>query len=233
MEIIKVKDSTEGGKVAFDLLEKEMQKGIKVLGLATGSTPETFYEQIRNSDLDFSNMISINLDEYVGLSSDDKNSYHYFMDEKLFNHKPFEATYVPQGDAEDLDQECVRYDKIIEENPIDFQILGIGRNGHIGFNEPGSSFDLQTHVVDLTPSTIEANKIYFDSEDQMPKKALSMGIASILKSQKIVLMAYGESKADAVKKTVQHEVSNDIPATILQKHDNITIIVDEEAAKYL
>lgn len=120
MEIIKVKDSTEGGRIAFDLLKKEMQKGIKVLGLATGSTPETFYEQIRNSDLDFSNMISINLDEYVGLSSDDRNSYHYFMDEKLFNRKPFEATYVPQGDAEDLDQECVRYDKIIEENPIDF-----------------------------------------------------------------------------------------------------------------
>lgn len=233
LEIIKVKDSAEGGKVAFDLLKEQMDKGIKVLGLATGSTPETFYKEIRNSDLDFSNMVSINLDEYVGLSSSDENSYRYYMDQHLFNYKPFAETHVPHGDADDLKKECDRYNQVIADNPIDFQILGIGRNGHIGFNEPGSSFDLKTRVVDLTPSTIEANKIYFDSEKEMPKQALSMGIASILQSKQIVLMAYGEEKADAVKKAVNSEVTEEVPATVLQKHDDVTIIVDEEAGKYL
>lgn len=233
MEIVIVDSELEGGEKAFDILKNEIKKGAETLGLATGSTPETFYQEIVNSDLDFSEMYSINLDEYVGLGKENNQSYHYFMKEKLFEKKPFKKSFLPNGKAENLKEECQKYDKIITEHPIDLQILGIGENAHIGFNEPGTSFDSQTHLVNLTESTINANKRNFDSVEDVPTQAISMGIASIMKAEKIILIAYGEKKAEAIKNTIEGPVTEEVPASILQKHDNLVIILDEAAAKYL
>ncbi|MBS7576862.1 MULTISPECIES: glucosamine-6-phosphate deaminase [unclassified Enterococcus] len=233
MEIIKVATVEEGSKVAFELIKKSINKGARVFGLATGSTPEHFYQEILASDLDFSDKISINLDEYVGLGEGDEQSYDTFMKEHLFNQKPFAKSYLPDGKAGDLTAEVKHYDQIIDSNPIDFQILGIGQNGHIGFNEPGSSFDLTTHVVDLTPSTIQANSRYFDNIEDVPTQAVSMGIKSVMKSKEIVLMAWGEQKADAIAKMVNGEVTETLPASVLQNHPNVTVIVDADAARLL
>ncbi|MCH4176566.1 MAG: glucosamine-6-phosphate deaminase [Streptococcaceae bacterium] len=233
MKIIKVATVEEGSKVAFDLLKNSIENDAKVFGLATGSTPEHFYKEILASDLDFSDKISINLDEYVGLGEGDEQSYDTFMKAHLFNQKPFAKSYLPDGKASDLTAEVKRYDQIIANHPIDFQILGIGQNGHIGFNEPGSSFDLTTHVVDLTASTIQANSRYFDKIEDVPTQAVSMGIKSVMQSKEIVLMAWGERKADAVAKMINGEVSEALPASILQNHTNVTVIVDADAARFL
>lgn len=233
MEIIIVDNQLEGGKKAFEILKGEIAKGADTFGLATGSTPETFYQEIRESNLDFTEMVSINLDEYVGLAKDHEQSYHYFMNKKLFNEKPFKKSYLPDGKAEDLKAESQRYDEIIEENPIDLQILGIGENAHIGFNEPGAAFDSKTEVVELTESTINANKRNFESVDDVPTQAISMGIGSIMEAEKIVLIAYGEKKADAIKNMVEGPVTEEVPASILQKHENVTVILDEAAAEKL
>lgn len=233
MEVFIVKNATEGGQLAFELLEKAIASGAKILGLATGSTPISFYDAIKKSDLNFSDMISINLDEYVGLPETHPQSYAYFMQEQLFHEKPFKQSHLPNGLAEDLNEELKRYDAILEENPIDFQILGIGHNGHIGFNEPGTSFDTKTQIVDLTGSTIEANSRFFDSIDDVPRQAISMGIDSILSATTIVLMAYGEDKADAISKLVDGEQTIAVPATALQSHPNVIVICDQAAAKKL
>lgn len=233
MKIIKVEDSLEGGKVAFDLLFEKLAAGAKNLGLATGSTPITLYQEIVKSDLDFSDMISINLDEYVGLPVDNDQSYDYFMREHLFNAKPFNQNFLPNGLAEDLDAEVKRYDAVIENHPIDVQVLGIGRNGHIGFNEPGTSFDITTHVVDLAQDTIEANSRFFDSIEDVPKQAISMGIASIMKSKTILLLAFGEGKADALAQMVNGPVTENLPASILQNHPDVIVIADQAAASKL
>lgn len=233
MEIIRVKDAAEGGSKAFEIIQKAMDNGAKVLGLATGSTPETMYQEMVKSDADYSEMTSVNLDEYVGLGGEDDQSYRYFMNDHLFNHKPFKETFVPNGKAEDLDAECKRYDQIIADHPIDVQVLGIGQNGHIGFNEPGTSFDVTTQVVALTESTINANKRYFAKVEDVPTRALSMGIASIMKSKKIILMAFGEVKADAVKGMIDGDVTPELPASVLQNHPDVTVIIDEAAASKL
>lgn len=233
MRIIRVQNQIEGGQVAFSLLKDEMAKGAKTLGLATGSTPLAFYDEIRKSDLDFSDMTSVNLDEYVGLAADNDQSYHYFMQENLFRAKSFKESFLPNGLASDLQEETRRYDQVIAEHPIDFQILGIGHNGHIGFNEPGTSFDVTTHVVNLAEDTIKANSRFFDSIDDVPKQAISMGIQSIMQSKMIVLMAYGQGKADAIKQMIEGPVTEDLPASVLQKHPNVVIIVDEAAASAL
>lgn len=233
MRIIRVQNQIEGGQVAFSLLKDEMAKGAKTLGLATGSTPLAFYDEIRKSDLDFSDMTSVNLDEYVGLAADNDQSYHYFMQENLFRAKSFKESFLPNGLASDLQEEARRYDQVIAEHPIDFQILGIGHNGHIGFNEPGTSFDVTTHVVNLTEDTIKANSRFFDSIDDVPKQAISMGIQSIMQSKMIVLMAYGQGKADAIKQMIEGPVTEDLPASVLQKHPNVVVIVDEAAASAL
>ena len=233
MKIIRVQNQIEGGQVAFSLLKDEMAKGAKTLGLATGSTPLAFYDEIRKSDLDFSDMTSVNLDEYVGLAADNDKSYHYFMQENLFRAKSFKESFLPNGLASDLQEETRRYDQVIAEHPIDFQILGIGHNGHIGFNEPGTSFDVTTHVVNLTEDTIKANSRFFDSIDDVPKQAISMGIQSIMQSKMIVLMAYGQGKADAIKQMIEGPVTEDLPASVLQKHPNVVVIVDEAAASAL
>ncbi|MDY3023969.1 MAG: glucosamine-6-phosphate deaminase [Streptococcus hyovaginalis] len=233
MNIITVKDAQEGGKVAFELLAEKMATKIKTLGLATGSSPLGFYEAIRQSDLEFSDMVSINLDEYVGIDDQNEQSYAYFMQKELFDAKPFRVSYLPDGKADDLEAAAKAYDQIIAENPIDFQILGIGRNGHIGFNEPGTSFDETTHIVDLAPSTIEANSRFFDSIDEVPKQAMSMGIASIMASKTIVLMAFGAEKAEAIKQMIQGPVTENLPASVLQKHKDLVVIIDEAAGSKL
>ena len=233
MKVEIYKDKNEGGQAAFNIIKSGIENGAKVLGLATGSTPITLYNAMTSSDLDFSNMTSVNLDEYVGLPFDNDQSYHYFMKDNLFNKKPFKVSYVPDGMAADIKAAAKEYDQIIEDNPIDVQILGIGRNGHIGFNEPGSAFDSLTHEVDLTQSTIDANARFFANEDDVPRKAISMGIGSILKSKKILLLAYGEDKADAIKATIEGPVTTDVPASALQNHDDVIFILDEAAASKL
>ncbi len=233
MKVITVKNQLEGAKIGFDLLKEAMDNGAKTLGLATGSTPVEFYNQIVKSDLDFSDMTSVNLDEYVGLDGSDEQSYRYFMSKHLFNEKPFKENFLPNGKAADLEAETKAYDQIIAEHPIDFQILGIGQNGHIGFNEPGTSFEETTHVVDLQESTIKANARFFENEEDVPRQAISMGIASIMAAKSIVLMAYGESKAEAIKGMVDGEITEDMPASILQKHADVVVIADEAAAALL
>lgn len=233
MKVITVKNQLEGAKIGFDLLKEAMDNGAKTLGLATGSTPVEFYNQIVKSDLDFSDMTSVNLDEYVGLDGSDEQSYRYFMSKHLFNEKPFKENFLPNGKAADLEAETKAYDQIIAEHPIDFQILGIGQNGHIGFNEPGTSFEETTHVVDLQESTIKANGRFFENEEDVPRQAISMGIASIMAAKSIVLMAYGESKAEAIKGMVEGEITEDMPASILQKHADVVVIADEAAAALL
>jgi glucosamine-6-phosphate deaminase len=233
MKVIKVADKLEGSKKAFEILNNAHNNGAKVFGLATGSTPTELYRELRESDIDFSDAVSINLDEYVGLNEEDEQSYRTFMKEQLFAAKPFKESYVPNGKADDEQAEAKHYDAIIAEHPIDIQILGLGHNGHIGFNEPGTPFASTTHVVDLTESTIEANKRFFDKVEDVPRKAISMGIASIMGAKEIVLMAWGEDKAEAVKAMVEGPITEDFPASILQNHKDVIIIVDEAAASLL
>lgn len=233
MKTIIVKNQLEGGKVAFDLLKESLAAGAQTLGLATGSSPTALYQKMVESDLDFSKLYSVNLDEYVGLAPDHEQSYHAFMQEHLFNAKPFKESFLPDGMAEDLEQAAKDYDDILSQHVIDLQILGIGSNGHIGFNEPGTSFDSQTHVVDLTDSTIKANSRFFTSRDQVPTKAISMGIASIMAAKKIILFAYGDKKADAIFKMVNGPVTEEVPASVLQHHSDVTLILDEAVAAKL
>lgn len=233
MKVIVTENKIQGGAKAFEIFEKEIKNGAKVLGLATGSTPETLYQNFVKSDLNCENLISINLDEYVGLTPDNPQSYHYFMKEHLFNKKPFKKSYVPDGMTKDVNATCKEYDQIIKENPIDIQLLGIGQNGHIAFNEPGTPFDIGTHEVKLTESTIKANSRFFDNEDEVPKSAICMGSANIMQSKKIILMAFGEKKAKAIKAMIEEPVTEQVPASILQKHPDVTVICDTAAAAEL
>ena len=233
MQIIRVANAEEGGKKAFELIKEGMNNGAKVLGLATGSTPETLYKEMTASDVDFTEMTSVNLDEYVGLGGEDEQSYRYFMNKHLFDKKPFKETFVPNGKAEDLDAASAEYEKIIDAHPVDIQILGIGQNGHIGFNEPGTPLDSLTHVVELTESTINANKRYFDKVEDVPTRAVSMGIGSIMKGKKMILMAYGEAKAEAIKGMIDGPVTTDMPARALQNHQDVVVIIDDAAASKL
>ena len=233
MQIIRVANAEEGGKKAFELIKEGMNNGAKVLGLATGSTPETLYKEMTASDVDFTEMTSVNLDEYVGLGGEDEQSYRYFMNKHLFDKKPFKETFVPNGKAEDLDAASAEYEKIIDAHPVDIQILGIGQNGHIGFNEPGTPLDSLTHVVELTESKINANKRYFDKVEDVPTRAVSMGIGSIMKGKKMILMAYGEAKAEAIKGMIDGPVTTDMPASALQNHQDVVVIIDDAAASKL
>ncbi|EMW5649746.1 TPA: glucosamine-6-phosphate deaminase [Enterococcus faecalis] len=233
MQIIRVANAEEGGKKAFELIKEGMNNGAKVLGLATGSTPETLYKEMTASDVDFTEMTSVNLDEYVGLGGEDEQSYRYFMNKHLFDKKPFKETFVPNGKAEDLDAASAEYEKIIDAHPVDIQILGIGQNGHIGFNEPSTPLDSLTHVVELTESTINANKRYFDKVEDVPTRAVSMGIGSIMKGKKMILMAYGEAKAEAIKGMIDGPVTTDMPASALQNHQDVVVIIDDAAASKL
>lgn len=234
MKLFIVEDNQAGAELGYKIIEESLNQGeVKVMGLATGSTPVTLYERIVASDLDFSDIVSVNLDEYVGIGADHDQSYNYFMHKHLFDKKPFKANYLPNGLNENAEEECARYDAIIEANPIDIQILGIGENGHIGFNEPGSSFDSKTSKVKLTESTILANARMFEKVEDVPQYAYSMGIHSIMQSKKIILFAYGSKKAEAIRATLEGPVDEAMPASILQKHDDVIIICDKEAGSAL
>ena len=233
MEVIVVKTQEEGALAAFEIFKRAHSEGAKVFGLATGSSPIGLYELLRNSDLDFSDRISVNLDEYVGLAPTDEHSYHYFMKEQLFDAKPFKHSYLPDGLAEDVDAEVVRYENILQENPVDLQLLGIGSNAHIGFNEPGTPFTQRTHKVHLTESTIEANKRFFEKEEDVPRYAYSMGLQSIMDAKEIVLIAFGPKKIHAIKGLVEGPITEEVPASILQNHPKVTVICDEAAAELL
>lgn len=219
---------------AFDIIKDGITNGsIQTLGLATGGTPLKLYKKFRESKLDVSKVTTVNLDEYVGLTSENENSYRYYMNKELFSHMNFKKSYLPNGMAEDLEAECLHYEAILQEHPVDVQILGIGENGHIGFNEPGTSFDSLTHVVELTESTREANKRFFDNEEDVPTHAVSMGIQSIMAAKKIILLAFGANKAEAVKRMLEGEIDESCPASILQKHPDVVVLADTEAASLL
>ena len=207
-----------------------------VLGLATGSTPIGVYDQLvewyKKKDLSFLRVRSVNLDEYRGLSSTHEQSYRYFMQTHLFDRVDIlpENTHVPNGLAADPDAECARYDKIIQDlGGIDLQLLGMGRNGHIGFNEPSDVFVMGTHLVNLTESTIEANKRFFASEADVPRQALTMGIMHIMQAKKILVVVSGEDKADAVYKAFAGPVTPQVPASILQIHPDVVLVGDRAA----
>ena len=207
-----------------------------VLGLATGSTPIGLYKQLvewfRKGDLDFSEVMTVNLDEYKGLSRENDQSYYYFMHQNLFDHVniPVENTHLPNGMEPDSEKECRRYTELIQSlGGVDLQLLGIGHNGHIGFNEPADSFARETHCVNLTESTIDANKRFFESENDVPRQAYTMGIGSIMKARKILVVVSGEDKADALKATICGPITPQVPASILQLHNDVTIVADEAA----
>lgn len=236
MKILKVSNYEELSEKAAEIFIEKL-KSIKnpVIGLATGSTPEGLYEilvkKYKAGEISFADTITFNLDEYAGLSKDDPTSYQYFMDYHLFNSvdiKP-ENKHVPNGLAPNLEEECETYEKLIQQaGKINLQVLGLGLNGHIGFNEPGTPFDSRTHVVELEESTREANARFFKSIEEVPTKALTMGIGTIMEAEEIVFLVQGEKKADILRKVVHGEVTEQVPASILQKHPNITLITDIE-----
>jgi len=209
-----------------------------VLGLATGNTQRGIYHQLvewyRKGDIDFSRVHTVNLDEYCGLPGSHNQSYRYYMNQNLFKdiNIPSENTHLPDGLAEDFDEECARYDQLITDlGGIDLQLLGIGHNGHIGFNEPDQAFDKMTHRVQLTQRTIDANVKLFDHPAEMPSHAITMGIKAIMQAKKILLVANGLDKSDILFKALQGPVTPAIPASILQVHPDVTVVADRDALK--
>lgn len=216
------------------------EKEDAVLGLATGSSPLGLYEELiklyDDGNLDFSKIRSINLDEYVGLDGNHDQSYRYFMDINFFNHINIDKknTFVPNGIAEDLVKGAKEYDELIESlGGVDVQVLGIGPNGHIGFNEPAEQLNLNTHIAELTEETIKANARFFASEKDVPTRAVTMGVGPIMKARKVILIASGENKAWAVKSLVDDMISTTIPATLLKVHPDVTVLLDKSAASLL
>lgn len=237
MKFFKMKDYDAMSKKAAAIIAAEMvNKSDCVLGLATGSTPIGTYAKLvewyESGDLDFSEVKTVNLDEYRGIDRTNDQSYYYFMHENLFDKVNIipENTDVPNGMEPDSDKECARYEeKIASLGGVDLQLLGLGHNGHIGFNEPNTEFDKVTHCVDLTESTIEANKRFFASADEVPRQAYTMGIGTIMKAKKILVVVNGEGKADIVKKAFFGPVTPEVPASILQMHNNVIVVGDEAA----
>lgn len=237
MIIYRAKDYNDLSRKAANIISAQViMKPNCVLGLATGSSPEGMYAQLvdwyNKGDLDFAKVKSVNLDEYRGLSRENEQSYYYFMHKHLFDKVNIDMnnTYLPNGLAEDPEEECRRYDALIESlGGVDLQLLGMGHNGHIGFNEPGDHYDKGTHCVDLQQSTIEANKRFFASADDVPRQAVSMGSGTIMKAKKILLIACGEDKADAVAKSFFGPVTPEVPASILQLHSDVVVIADTAA----
>ncbi len=235
MKFIKVGTYEELSRVAANILAAQVTlKGDCVLGLATGSSPLGLYknliEKYRAGELDFSAVTSVNLDEYVGLDGTNDQSYRYFMDNNLFNHINIDKknTFVPDGCADDLAAEGQRYDEHIKAlGGIDLQLLGIGLDGHIGFNEPDSCFTPETHEVSLDESTIKANARFFASEDDVPRSAITMGMRSIMQAKRIVLIANGAAKKDILEKAFSGPVTPEVPASILQLHPDLTVIYSE------
>ncbi len=235
MKFITVSTYDEMSRKAANIIAAQVNlKPNSVLGLATGSTPIGTYknliEMCANKDVDFSDVISVNLDEYVGLTPDNDQSYRYFMDTNLFSHINIkkENTHVPSGCASDVEKECADYDALINKlGGTDIQLLGIGLDGHIGFNEPDDCFIKSTHEVVLDPSTIEANARFFESEEDVPRKAVTMGMGAIMSAKKILLIANGENKKEILKQSFYGPVTPRVPASILQLHPDVTVIYSE------
>lgn len=234
MRIYIQKDYDEVSKKAAQIVSSQMTlKPKSVLGLATGSSPEGMYknlvEMYKNDVIDFSEIITFNLDEYLDLEPENNQSYAYYMNKHLFDHVNInrENVNIPSGVSKNIDKTCKEYDEnIFGVNKIDLQVLGIGTNGHIGFNEPDVHFEAGTHLVELDEKTVQANARFFDSIDDVPKQAISMGIRNIMQSKKVLLIATGESKIEAVTKMLFEDITPNLPASILQVHNDFTLIVD-------
>jgi glucosamine-6-phosphate deaminase len=232
MVIHKTKTYRDMSKKAANVIAAQViLNPASVLGLATGSTPVGTYELLaeycENGVVDFSNVKTVNLDEYYGLDASNEQSYRYFMNKSLFEKINIDIsnTHVPNGKAKNIDDECLRYEELISSlGGIDLQLLGIGHNGHIGFNEPCDIFPLKTHCVNLGESTINANSRFFNSIDEVPKKAITMGIGTIMKAKKVLLLASGEDKKEILKKALFGPITPSVPASILQLHNNLTVI---------
>ena len=241
MKLIKAKNPAEAGKLAADIFEEIIRNNPQcVLGLATGSTPLPLYRELiereKAGKIDFSKVRSANLDEYKGLSGDHPQSYRYFMNTNLFDHISIDKanTIVPDGLAKDAKAMCDEYEKKIKAlGGVDIQLLGIGHDGHIGFNEPCDYFPATTHEVKLEQMTREANKRFFASIDEVPTAAYTMGIGTVMAARKVLLIATGKDKAEIVKKSFFGPVTPQVPASILQFHPDVTVIVDEDAASLL
>lgn len=229
---IKADTYEEMSKIAAEIFKEELKVNREMaFGLATGGTPEGFYKELVNAykagEISFADAKSFNLDEYIGISPANEASYHYYMDQQLFNHIDMkrENIHVPTGDTSDLAKAAANYDAMIEAaGNVDIQLLGIGVNGHIGFNEPGTPFTLGTNVVELTESTREANKIYFDSIDDVPTHAITMGIQTIMNAKKVVLLISGASKQEAYNRLRSGEITEDFPASALHNHKDVIVI---------
>lgn len=237
MKIYKATDYKDMSRKAANIISAQViMKPDCVLGLATGSTPIGTYQQLvewyEKGDLDFSQVTTVNLDEYKGLPRTNDQSYYYFMHQNLFdrvNVAP-ESTHLPDGMELDSEKECARYEELIHSlGGVDLQLLGLGHNGHIGFNEPGDAFEKETHCVNLQERTIEANKRFFASADEVPRQAYTMGIKTIMQAKKILVVVSGEDKADIVAKAFFGPVTPAVPASILQMHNDVTLVGDEAA----
>lgn len=241
MKIYCGKDYREMSRKAANVLSAQIiLKPDSVIGLATGSTPIGTYDQLVNwyekGDLDFSQVTSVNLDEYKGLSGDNEQSYRYFMDKNFFDRINIkkEKTFVPNGLEADTEKACQEYNDILHQlGGIDLQLLGLGHNGHVGFNEPGEAFEKETHCINLAASTIEANKRFFEREEDVPRQAYTMGIKSIMQAKKILVIVSGESKADIVAKAFLGSVTPEVPASVLQLHNDVILIGDRPALSKL
>ena len=241
MQIYRAKDYHDMSRKAANIISAQViMKPSCVLGLATGSTPIGTYRQLiewyEKGDLDFAHVTSVNLDEYKGLSGDNDQSYRYFMNHNFFSHIniPMERTFVPNGLEKDSDAACAAYNEIMSScGGIDLQLFGLGHNGHIGFNEPGEAFEKETHCVDLTESTIEANKRFFEKEEDVPRQAYTRGIKNIMQARKILLVVSGEDKADILAQVLEGPITPQVPASILQLHNDVTVVADEAALSKL
>lgn len=235
MKIYRMKNYEEMSQKAANIIAAQVTlKPDSVLGLATGSSPIGTYKQLvakyQSKDLDFSQTISVNLDEYKGLCRENDQSYYYFMHENLFKYINMKASFLPDGTKEDAAAECRRYEEVIQSlGGVDLQLLGLGHNGHIGFNEPSEFFEKETHCVKLQTSTIEANKRFFSSIDEVPREAYTMGIGTIMRAKKILIIVSGEDKADILKEVLTGPVTPHVPASILQMHPDVTLVADEAA----
>jgi len=240
MKIIVCESAHEVALKAYEVFKNQITvKPQSILGLATGSSPILLYKELIQGyirkEISFKDVITFNLDEYVGMDISHPQSYAYFMKHYLFNHVDINVdnTHIPNGLAENLDLECAQYHQALSERGVDLQLLGIGSNGHIGFNEPHTTFESSVHVVRLKDSTRNDNAIFFQSIEEVPTHALSMGIQDILKSKKIVLLACGKKKAEAIKAMILGPIDESCPGSILQTHNDVTLILDEEAASLL
>lgn len=239
MRLITVRDYNILSELASKYIRDQLKaKPDSVLGLATGSTPLGMYQRLiklyKEGILDFSKVTTFNLDEYIGIDGADKNSYHFYMLENFINHINIDKNnfHIPKGNAKDIKKECRRYEDLIKDKgPIDLQILGIGANGHIGFNEPNDYFENGVHSVHLKEKTIESNARFFSNKEAVPREAISMGVKSIMEAKTVILLVAGEEKAEALYKTINGPITPQVPASILQRHTNAIVIADEKAMK--